>query len=125
MQLTELMMRAYPFIIFIALLITSANGQTIFSPVECKLAATKNGDLTELVCSIADMSVRFQLKHELTVLPQNNLVTIDGYTIQVTPLKFSGYKGDVSDQNADGQKQLLEVYSNMSWTILRMICMLI
>jgi len=105
------MMRTLLMIILIGLLVTNANGQTSFSPVDSKLKTIKNNALTELVCSSSTMAFKFRLKRNLTVLQQNNFATIDGQTIQITPLKFSDYKKGINEQNISNQKQLLEAYS--------------
>lgn len=57
------------------------------------------------------MTVKFQLKRNVTVLQQNNFATIDGQTIQVIPLKFSGFKKNTNGQSLTDQKQLLDAYS--------------
>jgi hypothetical protein len=52
------------------------------------------------------MTVKFQLKRSVTILPQNNFATIDGQAIQIIPIKFNGYKTGINNQ-----KPLLEAYS--------------
>lgn len=99
-------MRTFLLIILAGLLFTNSNGQTSFSTIESKLTTIKHDDLTELICSSSTISVKFQLKHNLAVSPQNNLVTVDDQTIQITPLNFSGYKKDINSQKA-----FLETYS--------------
>lgn len=98
-------MRIFLFITLAALLVTRTGAQTSFSPVDSKLAVTKNGDLTELVCSGVGISVKFQLKREVTVSPLNNVLNIDGHAILITPLKFSGFAA-INDE-----KLLLDTYS--------------
>ncbi len=57
------------------------------------------------------MSVKFQLKRNVILLQQNNFVTVDSQTIQIIPLKFSGYKKGTNEQGINSEKQLLEAYS--------------
>jgi hypothetical protein len=45
-------------------------------------------------------------------MQQNNFVTIDTQTIQIIPLKFSGFKKASNNLNMDDQKLLLNTYSN-------------
>lgn len=97
--------------ILMGVLFTSANGQTSFSPVESKLKLIKSNDLTELVCSGPTIAVKFSVKRKLIIMPQNNFCDVDGQAIQITPLKFSGYKKDVTGQSINNQKQLLEAYT--------------
>ena len=104
-------MRTFLLMILTILLVVNANGQTLFSPVESKLKITKHNDLTDLVCSSSEMAVKFQLNRKITILPQKNIVTIDGQTILITSLKFGGYKIDIPGQNMNSQKLLLETYS--------------
>ena len=98
--------------ILMGVLFTSANGQTSFSPVESKLKLIKSNDLTELVCSGPTIAVKFSVKRKLIIMPQNNFCDVDGQAIQITPLKFDGYKKDVSGRSIESEKQLLEAYSN-------------
>lgn len=104
-------MRTFLFIILTGLFVINASGQTSFSPVESKLKTLKNNNLTELTCSSSTMSVKFKLKRNVTILQQNNFVTVDSQTIQIIPLKFSGNKTDTFKQNINNQKQLLDTYS--------------
>ena len=104
-------MRTFLLIMLTGMLFTNASGQTSFSPIDSKLSIIKDNNLTTLVCSGSALSVKFQLKHEVTVLPKNNFVTIDGHAIQITPLKFSGYKNNITDQNPGNQRLLLDTYS--------------
>lgn len=104
-------MRTFILIILTGILFNKANAQTTFSPVESRLKPIKGNGLTELVCSSPAISVKFQLKHGVTILPQNNFVTVDGQAIQIILLKFSGYKGNINPQNTDSQKPLLDAYS--------------
>lgn len=82
-----------------------------FLPVDSKLKTQKNNNLTELICSSSTMTVKFPLKRNVTVLQQNNFATVDGQTIQIIPLKFSGYKKSTSGQGINSEKQLLDTYS--------------
>ena len=83
-------------------------GQVSFSNVDIKLKVVKNNNTTQLICSNLTTSIKFVLKRKVTVMQQNNIATIDSQTIQLTPLKFSGYK--VSNLTMDDQKQLLDTY---------------
>lgn len=58
------------------------------------------------------MSIKFLLKGNVAVMPQNNFVTIDSQAIQIIPLKFSGFKNGSASLGVDDQKQLLNIYSN-------------
>lgn len=100
-------MRACLFIILIGLFACCVKGQISFSPVDSKLQ--KSND--ELICSTSTMTVKFPLKREVTVLPQNNLATVDSQTIQIMSLKFDGYNKNTNEENFDNQKELLIAYS--------------
>ena len=102
-------MRASFLIILIGLFVGNVNGQIIFSAVDSKLQTLKGNN--ELTCSSSTITVKFQLKRELVVLPQNNLLTIDSQAIQILFLKFSGYNKDTNGENLNNQKQLLDSYS--------------
>lgn len=105
-------MRIVLLIIITGLFVTNnVKGQTSFSTVESKLSLSKTNNLTELICSSPTMLIKFKLKHKLTIMPQKNLLSINGQIIQVTPLKINGYKNDVDLQNINNQKKLLEAYS--------------
>jgi hypothetical protein len=105
-------MRLFLLLILTELFVINATGQISFSPVDSnKLKIIKNNDSTELICSSSTMAVKFQLKRNVTVLSQNNFVTIDSQTIQIIPLKFSGYKKETNGENINNQKQLLDTYS--------------
>jgi len=99
-------MKTFLFIFLFALTFSNATCQLSFSPVESKLNSVKGNNITELVCSGSALSVKFQLKRSVTISPQNNIVTVDGQTIQITPLKFSVNKQDTNDE-----KSLLATYS--------------
>jgi hypothetical protein len=105
-------MKAFLLIILTGLFFFNASGQVLFSPVESKLKAIKSNNLTELTCSSSTMSVKFRLKRNVTVLQQKNFVTVENQTIQIIPLKFSGYKNSTSRQGINSEKQLLNTYSN-------------
>ncbi|MFD2872841.1 hypothetical protein ACFS5N_10205 [Mucilaginibacter ximonensis] len=71
---------------------------------------SKSGDLTELVCSSATILVKFELKHALAIQSQN-ILSVDDQTIQVTPLKVSGYRNATDLQNINSQKNVLQAYA--------------
>ena len=96
-------------IILIGLFAGNVKGQISFSPIESKLQTLKSNN--ELTFSSSKMTVKFPLKREVKVLPQNNLVTIDSQTIQIMSLKFDGYNKDTNGENLNNQKQLLDAYS--------------
>ena len=100
-------MRTCRLIILIGLFAGNVKGQVSFSPVDSKLQKSNN----ELICSSSTMTVKFPLKHEVTVLPQNNLATVDSQTIQIMSLKFDGYNKNTNGENFDNQKELLIAYS--------------
>ena len=75
--------------------------------VDSKLQKTNN----ELIYSNSTTTIKFPLKRQLTVSPQNNFVTIDSQTIQIMALKFTGYKKDTKGDNLNTQKELLDTYS--------------
>ncbi len=104
-------MRIFLTIILTGLLVSSANAQVSFSPVESKLSIIKSNDLTELVCTSPAVSIKFSLKRKLAIMPQNNFCEVGGQTIQITPLKINSYKKDVPGQSPNSEKQLLEAYS--------------
>ena len=104
-------MKIFFLLIIAGLLANNTNGQLSFSSVNCKLTIIKRNNLTELRCTTSAMSAKFKLKHELTAYIENNFVRADDQTIQITPLKFRGYKTDIFKQNLNSQKALLEKYS--------------
>lgn len=104
-------MRTFLLLILTVLFAVNVSGQVSFSPVDSKLKTEKKNNLTELNCSSSTMTVKFSLKRNVTVLQQNNFATIDSQTIQVIPLKFTGYKKSTNGQNANNEKQLLDIYS--------------
>jgi hypothetical protein len=104
-------MKTLLLLILTGLFVINVSGQVSFSPVDSKLKTQKSNNLTELVCSTSTMTVKFQLKRKVTVLQQNNFASIDSQTIQIIPLKFSGYKKSTSGQNANNEKELLDTYS--------------
>lgn len=104
-------MRIFLIIIIAGLFATNkVEGQISYSPVESKLLISKSGDLTELVCSSATILVKFELKHALAIQSQN-ILSVDDQTIQVTPLKVSGYRNATDLQNINSQKNVLQAYA--------------
>ncbi len=101
------MVRTFFLIILIGLFTGKVKGQVSFLPVDSKLQ--KSND--ELICSSSTTTVKFPLKRQVTVSPQNNFVTIDSQTIQIMALKFDGYKKDTKGENLNNQKELLDTYS--------------
>ncbi|MFA9212557.1 MAG: hypothetical protein ACEQSR_01755 [Candidatus Methylacidiphilales bacterium] len=67
-------------------------------------------DKNELICSTPSMALKFPLKRDVKVSPQNNFVTLGNQTIQIMILKFEGYKKEKKGQNLNNQKQLLNTY---------------
>ena len=106
---TKNTMRTSFLIILIGLFAWNVKGQISFSPIDSKLQ-TLNGN-NEITCSSSTMTVKFPLKHDVKVLPQNNLVTVDSQTIQIMSLDFKGYNKDTNGENLNNQKQLLDSYS--------------
>jgi hypothetical protein len=104
-------MRIFFLIILTGLFFINVSGQVSFSPVDSKLKTQKSNNLTELICSSSTMTVKFPLKHNVTVLEQNNFVTVDSQTIQITPLKFNDDKKSTNGQSMSDENQLLDEYS--------------
>lgn len=111
MQLASIM-RTFLLTILAIFFIANSNGQVSFSNIESKVKAIKNNDSTQIICSNPTMSINFKLKRNVTVMQQNNFVTIDSQTIQIIPLKFSGFKKASNNLSMDDQKLLLNTYSN-------------
>ena len=105
------MMKALLLTILIGFFVSNLTGQISFSNIDIKFKIVKSNNSTELICSNSTMSIKFQLKHNITVMQQENFVTIDGQTVQITPLKISGYKKGVTRLSINDQKQLLDTYS--------------
>lgn len=94
--------------LLILLFTGNVKGQVSFSPIDSKLQISNN----ELIYSSSLTTVKFPLKRQVTVSPQNNFVTIDSQIIQIITLKFDGYKKDTNEENLNNQKELLDAYSN-------------
>jgi hypothetical protein len=103
-------MKKYLLIILTALSVNNVCGQTLFTTVDSKLSIAKGNASTEVICSNPSMLVDFHLKRTAVVMQQNNFFKIDSQIIQITPLKFTGFKSG-KILNLDDQKQLLDVYS--------------
>ena len=103
----DIMTRIFFLIILIGLFTVNVKGQVSFSPVDSKLQKSNN----DLVFSTSTTTVKFPLKRQVTVLPQNNFVTVDSQTIQIMSLRFDGYKKKTNGENFDNQKELLVTYS--------------
>src|SRR6266487_6741831 len=93
-----------------SLFVNCVSGQTTFSNVDINLKTVQSNSLTDLICSNATFSIKFQLKQKSIQL-QNNVALIDSQLVQITPLKISGYKKSLSTLNTSEQKQLLDDYS--------------
>ncbi len=89
------------------LFIVNVNGQVSFSPVDSKLQKSNS----DLIYSSSTTTIKFPLKQQVTVSPQNNFVSIDNQTIQIMSLKFDGYNKNTKGENFDNQKELLVAYS--------------
>jgi hypothetical protein len=103
----NIMTRTFFLIILLGLFTGTVNGQVSFSSVDSKLQKTNN----ELIYSNSTTTIKFPLKRQLIVSPQNNFVTIDSQTIQIMALKFTGYKKDTKGDNLNTHKELLDTYS--------------
>jgi hypothetical protein len=103
----NIMTRTFFLIILLGFFTVTVSGQVSFSTVDGKLQKTNN----ELIYSNSTTTVKFPLKRQLTVSPQNNFVTIDSQTIQIMALKFTGYKKDTKGDNLNTHKELLDTYS--------------
>jgi len=101
------MTKTFFLILLIGLFTGNVKGQVLFSTVDSKLQINNN----ELICSSSSTAVKFPLKRQVTVSPQNNFVTIDSQIIQIMTLKFDGYKKDAKGENLNNKKELLEAYS--------------
>ncbi len=101
------MTRTFFLILLIGLSTGNIKGQVSFSPVDGKLQISNN----ELIYSSSSTAVKFPLKRQVTVSPQNNFVTVDSQIIQIMTLKFDGYKKDTKGENLNNQKELLDAYS--------------
>ena len=95
----------------ISFFISNLNGQILFSNIDIKFKIVKSNKSTELICSNSTMSIKFQLKHNIVIMQEQNFVTIDDQIVQITPLKISGYKKGFTSLNINEQKRLLEIYS--------------
>lgn len=107
MTTNNIMTRTFFVIILIGLFTGKVKGQVSFLPVESKLKKSNN----ELIYSSSTTTIKFPLKLQVTVSPQNNFVTIDSQRIQIMALKFAGYKKDTKGENLNNQKELLDTYS--------------
>ena len=104
-------MKAFLLTILTGFFVDNLSGQILFLTVDSKLKTVKINNATELICSNSTMSIKFQLNRNVIVTQQNNFVTIDSQAIQITPLKFTGYKKDSTNLSMSDQKQLLDNYS--------------
>lgn len=100
-------MRPFILILLIGLLTSTVRGQVSFSPVDGMLQLSNN----ELVYVSSTATVKFPVKRQVTVVPQSDIVTVDGQILQIMTLKFSGFDKSTTDQFFDNQKQLLDAYS--------------
>jgi len=105
---TQNMIRTYYLILLIGFFTGNVKGQVSFSPVVSKLQKIKN----ELIYSSFSTTIKFPLKRQVSISPQNNFVTIDSQILQIMTLKFDGYKKDTKGENLNNQKELLASYSN-------------
>jgi hypothetical protein len=103
----NIIIRIFFLIILLGLFTGTVNGQVSFSTIDSKLQKTNN----ELIYSNSTTTIKFPLKRQLTISPQNNFVTIDSQTIQIMALKFTGYKKETKGDNLNTQKELLDTYS--------------
>jgi len=101
------MTKTFFLILLIGLFTGNVNGQVSFSTVDSKLQMSNN----KLIESNSSTVLKFPLKRQVTVPPQNNFVTIDSQIIQIMTLKFDGYKKDTNGENLNNQKELLNAYS--------------
>ena len=101
------MTRTFFLILLIGLFTRNVKGQVSFSTVDSKLQKSNN----ELIYSSSSTTVKFPLKRQTTLSPQNNFVTIDSQIIQIMTLKFDGYRKDTKGENLNNQKELLHAYS--------------
>lgn len=101
------MTRTFFIIILIGTFAMKVKGQASFSTVDGKLQKSNN----EIIYSNPTTKVKFPLKRQMTVSPQNNFVTIDSQLIQIMTLKFDGYKKVTKEENLNNQKELLDAYS--------------
>lgn len=101
------MTRKFFLILLIGIFTGNVKGQVSFSPVDSKLQMSNN----ELIYSSSSTTIKFPLKRQVTVSPQNNFLTIDSQIIQIMTLKFDGYKKDTKGENLNNQKELLDTYS--------------
>jgi hypothetical protein len=100
-------MRISFLILFIGLFVVNTKGQVAFSPVESKIEMSNS----DLIYSSSTITLKFTLKRQVKVLPQNNFITVDSQAIQIMALKFDGYKKNTNGENLDNQKELLATYS--------------
>jgi|TARA_B110000902_G_scaffold82482_1_gene97910 hypothetical protein len=100
---------AFFMIILIGFFAGNVNAQTTFKPVDSKLKMQDGNK--ELICSSSSMTIKFPLRREVKILPQDNFVTIDSQTIQIMSLKYDGYSKDTKGDNLNNQKELLQNYS--------------
>jgi hypothetical protein len=101
------MTKLFFLILLIGLFTENVKGQVSFSPVDCKLQISNN----ELIYSSSSTTIKFPLKRQVTVSPQNNFVTIDSQIIQIMTLNFDGNKKDTTGEKLNNHKELLDAYS--------------
>jgi hypothetical protein len=101
------MTRKFYLILLIGLFTGNVKGQVSFSPVDSKLQKSNN----ELIYTSSSTKIKFPLRRQVSVSPQNNFVTIDSQIIQIMTLKFDGYKKDTKGEYLNNQKELLVSYS--------------
>jgi len=96
------------FLIILNYLFTEAiNGQVTFSTINSKLQKSNQ----ELLYLNSTTTIKFSLKRQVQLSPQNNFVTIDSQPIQIMALKFDGCNKVTKGQNLNNQKELLDTYS--------------
>jgi hypothetical protein len=95
----------------ISLFIINANGQIRFSNIDVKLGIVKSRNSTQLSYYNSTLSYKFELKHTVTRLQDENFVKIDSQIIQITPLQVDGYKKSPGILDTALQRQFLEKYA--------------
>ncbi|HEY1163725.1 MAG TPA: hypothetical protein VGE90_01130 [Chitinophaga sp.] len=92
------------------LLIYCKDEQIAFSNIDCKVEKTVSPKGTEIRCTGASLSLKFQLTQQAVEL-QDNFITVDSQLIQISALQVSGNKKPLNTLDETAQQQFLSDYS--------------
>jgi len=104
-------LRLTTFAFFILSFINNISGQITFSNINVNLKIGQSNKLTQLTCSNATLSYKFELNHTVTMMQNKNFVKIDSQLIQITPLQVGGYEKSPGTLDTAQQRQFLENYA--------------